>query len=183
MKPNKNNNPPSSREIDRCLNALAEGDDTALERLYNLVGTSVYAYALSVLRNKYDAEDVMHDCIVKIYEQAASYTSHGKPMAWILTIAKNMCYARFNLNKRFADVTDEELEQQFAGNERMNADDKLLVQGCLAKLSATERQIVVMHAVGGIKHREIADMLGLSLSTTLSKYNRALAKLQQLIKE
>ena len=94
-----------------------------------------------------------------------------------------MCYARFNLNKRFADVTDEELEQQFAGNERMNVDDKLLVQGCLSKLSATERQIVVMHAVGGIKHREIADMLGLPLSTTLSKYNRALAKLQQLIKE
>ena len=65
MKPNKNNNPPSSREIDRCLNALAEGDDTALERLYNLVGTSVYAYALSVLRNKYDAEDVKDKFMVK----------------------------------------------------------------------------------------------------------------------
>lgn len=183
MNPNKQNNPPSSREIDKCLCALAEGDESALERLYYLVGTSVYAFALSVLRNKYDAEDVMHDCIVKVYEQAGNYKSHGKPMAWILTIAKNMCYAKFNRDKRYADVSDEELEGQFADNPHMSTDDKLLVEGCLAKLSATERQIVVMHAVGGMKHREIADMLGIPLSTTLSKYNRALDKLHNLVKE
>ena len=54
----------------------------------------------------------------------------------------------------------------------------------LTVLSDTERQIVVLHAVSGFKHREIAAMLNLPLPTVLSKYNRAIKKLRsQLEKE
>lgn len=45
-------------------------------------------------------------------------------------------------------------------------------------LSSEESAIVVMHAVSGMKHREIAEVTGLSLSTVLSKYNRALKKMK-----
>ena len=181
MKPNKNNNPPSSREIDKCLNALAEGDDTALERLYNLVGTSVYAYALSVLRNKYDAEDVMHDCIVKIYEQAASYTSHGKPMAWILTIATNLINRQFNLKNRSVSLEDNQTAvdgSNYIESSEQTTVNNLYVKEMLAKLNEEEREVVVLHLVSGLKHREIAKMLDKPLSTILSKYNRAIAKLK-----
>ena len=53
----------------------------------------------------------------------------------------------------------------------------------MAQLSEEERQIVVLHAVSGLKHREIADILEKPLSTVLNKYRRALKKLQALLGE
>lgn len=181
MKTDMKDKKPSSREIDRCIYRIAEGDETALEQLYDLTNSAIFAYALSLTRNRFDAEDVMHDCFVKVYESAAQYKSHGKPMAWMLTIAKNMCYQRLNQSKRFADVKDEDIERMFGDNTSVNADDRMTLKACLSQLTAVERQIIVMHAVGGMKHREIADMLGIPLSTTLSKYNRALDKLKNMI--
>ena len=76
------------------LAAVAAGSTEALERLYNTAKAAVYSYSLSVLRNVQDAEDVLHDCFVNIFTAAAGYRPHGKPMAWIITIAKNLCFAR-----------------------------------------------------------------------------------------
>lgn len=174
---------PKSAEIDRCIYGVANGDADALGNLYSLVAPSVYAYALTVLRNKFDADDVLQDCIVKVYENATVYQSQGKPMAWILTIAKNLCYTKFRQNAHSADITDEALEQQFADNTQMTVEDRLLVTKCLSQLQEQERTIVVMHALSGLKHREIAKLLDLPLSTVLSKYNRALKKLKQVISE
>ena len=55
-------------------------------------------------------------------------------------------------------------------------------QEALAQLGAEERQIVLLHAVTGLKHREIAALLELPLSTVLSKYHRGLKKLKALMK-
>ena len=50
-------------------------------------------------------------------------------------------------------------------------------------LGGEERQIVVLHDISGMKHREIADIMQIPLSTVLSKYRRALSKLRKHIKE
>ena len=53
----------------------------------------------------------------------------------------------------------------------------------MEKLNAEERQIVVLHAVAGMKNREIADLLDKPLSTILNKYRRALKKLESYLGE
>ena len=53
----------------------------------------------------------------------------------------------------------------------------------MAQLAPEERQIVVLHAVAGLKHREIAKLLDKPLSTILNKYRRALKKLEVLLGE
>ena len=57
----------------------------------------------------------------------------------------------------------------------------MVTRAVMAKLRDDEREIVMLHAVAGMKHREIASMLELPLSTVLSKYNRALKKLKKLL--
>ena len=57
-----------------------------------------------------------------------------------------------------------------------------VLQEALARLSGEERRIVLLHAVTGLKHREIAQLLELPLSTVLSKYHRGLKKLKSLMK-
>ena len=59
----------------------------------------------------------------------------------------------------------------------------MVLREAMRILSAEERQIVLLHAVSGLKHREIADDLGMPLATVLSKYRRALAKLRKRLSE
>lgn len=170
----------SASDVDECLYAVAQDDVDALSRLYDLTGGAIYAYALSITKNAYDAEDVTHDVYVKAYENAHSYVSQGKPMAWLMTIAKNLCYTRFRKQARIADVTDEDLEKQFDADPRLDAEDRIVVNACLSRLSDSERQIVIMHSMTGLKHRDIARILELPLATVISKYNRAIKKLQRI---
>ena len=61
-------------------------------------------------------------------------------------------------------------------------EDRQMLQEALARLGEEERRIVLLHAVTGLKHREIAALLELPLSTVLSKYHRGLKKLKSLMK-
>ena len=66
----------------------------------------------------------------------------------------------------------------------MQSDAKLLIYHIMQSLTDKERQVVVLHAVSGFKHREIAAMLNMPLPSVLSRYNRAIKKLKdQLEKE
>lgn len=60
----------------------------------------------------------------------------------------------------------------------MTPEDRAVLEAALNILSDQERQIVVLHAAAGLKHREIAKLLELPLPTVLSKYRRALSKLK-----
>ena len=83
-------------DLDSLLYGISNGDKKCLEQLYQVTHTSVYSFALSVLKNHHDAEDVLHDCYVAVWNGAESYVSRGKPMAWIITIAKNLCLQRMS---------------------------------------------------------------------------------------
>ncbi len=169
--------------IDKYIFDIAKGLPDALTELYNLTKGSVYAYALSVTKNVHDAEDVLHDTFVTVYQKAFQYRSRSKPMAWILTIAKNLCYQRFRQQGHFSDMPDDQLERYFVANTSISAEDRVTILACMQKLTDEQRQIVLLHAVSGLKHREIAKLLELPLSTVLSKYNRAIAKLKSIFLE
>lgn len=151
----------------------------AMAELYELIRVPVYSYALSLVKSPQDAEDILHDTLISVHNAAHSYRPDGKPMAWIITIARNHGYGRLRRQKYVADIPEEELDNYLSQNEQVSQDDRMVLEQCLRALSDTERQIVVMHAVAGMKHRIIAQTLDLPLSTVLSKYNRALKKLKK----
>ena len=77
-------------------------------------------------------------------------------------------------------LPQEDWENYISGNPNMTAEDRVILSECLRSLSDEERQIVMLHAVSGFKHREIAGLLEMPLSTVLSKYNRAMKKLRKI---
>lgn len=172
-----------SSELDSYLGRIAEGDQNALSSLYCAASASVYGYALSVLKNTHDAEDVLQDAFIHIYNAASGYSSEGKPMAWIISITRNLCLQRLREHKRTADLPQEDWEPYLRSKEGLSGEDRLVLEQCMLALTDEERQIVVLHAVAGFKHRELAALLELPLSTVLSKYNRALKKLQTSLRK
>lgn len=167
--------------LDIYIRRIAAGDTRALESLYHETSASVYAYAVSVLKNVHDAEDVLHDCYIAVHSAAVHYSSSGKPMAWLITIAKNLCLMKLRERKKKAEVEDEDffINAQYNADTALTPEDAFILNECMNELSDEERQIVVLHAVSGFKHREIAAFLDMALPTVLSKYNRALKKLKK----
>lgn len=175
--------PAQAALLDACLTQLAAdpADQAAMRALYERTSASVYAFALSMLKNRSDAEDVLHDCYVLLYTAAKSYRSAGKPLAWILTIAKNLALKKLRARARTAAPPPEEALEDPAFCAQAPLEERMIVRACLAQLGAQEREIVVLHAVAGWKHREIAAFLALPLPTVLSKYRRALKKLREAL--
>lgn len=169
--------------VEQCLFRIREQDPEALEEFYYRTSTSVYGFALSILKNAQDAEDVMHDLYLLVWSGAGTYRAAGKPMAWVLTITRNLCLQKLREYRKRSDISQEDWETYIGGNSKMSPEDKLILSECLKHLSDEERQVVVLYAVSGFKHREIAKLLEMPLSTVLSKYNRAMKKLRKFMEE
>ena len=166
--------------IDEYIDRLSDGDMNALDDLYRLIKSDVYAYALSKVLNKDDASDIMQDTFMHIYKNAKLYKRQGKPMAWIITIESNLIKRYFNLKNREAIIDDEVLSKQASNDNKLEKTfNNRLIDEMLNKLDSSEREIIVLHIVSNLKFREIAKMLDKPLSTILSKYNRAMKRLKK----
>lgn len=169
--------------LEKYLRRVARGHTDAIGEIYELTKSAVYGYVLSILKNAHDAEDILQETYVKVCLNAESYHAQGKPYAWIITIAKNLALMRLRGQSRITDIPEFEWEQIAAGNPEFGSEDRIVLSAALTKLSEEESQIVILHAVGGMRHREIAEWLGLPLATVLSKYHRAIKKLQKILQD
>lgn len=153
----------------------------ALEDLYRQTSSAVYAFALSIMQNPTSAEDVMQDTFVNIAQNAEKYISQGKPMAWIMTITKNLALMKLkrmdNRNTTLEDYMDVAKDQ----DEYSHSEQRILLRSALNSLKEEERQIVILHAMTGLKHREIADIMKMPLPTVLTKYKRSLEKMRRVL--
>ncbi len=95
---------PDTKSLDSLIGKVASGSSDALSNLYRQTRVSVYAFALSIVKHPQDAEDVLQDTYIHIWNGAGSYQSHGKPMAWILTIARNLCRKRLQVSNRTVSI-------------------------------------------------------------------------------
>ncbi len=168
-------------KLEELLASVANGDTDCLGEVYKETSVNIYSFALSMLKNSHDAEDVMHDVYLTVLASAHGYERRGKPMAWILTITKNHCLMKLRQRNKNADYCSDNWEETLALTTGLSPEDTVILRMCMEKLSDEELRIVVLHAVSGFKHREIADILSLPLPTVLSKYSRAIRKLKKIL--
>lgn len=171
---------------EKLLLLVAKGDAEAFRQLYQNTDRTIYGFILSITKNPQDAEEIMQETFLKIWTSAGSYQSLGKPLAWMFTIARNLCYMRFRDQKHESNIGLSDLSESELGEfcpQIEDAADKLVLFAALEILKEEERQIVLLHTTAGLKHREIAASLQLPLPTVLSKYNRAMKKMKQFLRE
>ena len=173
---------PEGRLEERLLPLVGQGDPEAFEVLYRSTEKAVYALALSILRNPHDAEDIVQETYLKVRAAAHLYVPQGKPLAWLFIITKNLCRDLLRGQSR-TEAAPDGAEDDLRFSYVSDPTDRLVLEAALKALGEEERQVVLLHAASGLKHREIARDLGLPLSTVLSRYSRALKKLQRYLTE
>ena len=180
---NKMFNPLSRNSLlESYIEGILNNNRESLILLYEDTKEAVYGYVLSLLKSKHDAEDVFQEVYIKIHENASKYRRDTKPLAWILTIARNICFDRLRKNKDTYDIY-EMYDLGFLDKNHKNVEDKIILEIAFNKITDEERNIVMLYVVSGLKHKEIAKLLSIPLSTVLSKYNRAMKKMRDILKE
>lgn len=169
----------TDEQLDLCIKKIASGDRTELRQLYDEMKYSIYAFALSIVRDRETAEDVMQDTFIKIMLHASSYKLNTKPRAWMFGIARNCCIdvlkkADKNIlleNEVFLNIpTSDDLEESVT--------DTVLVTQAINNLEKLERTIVILYLVMELKQTEIAELLHIPYRVVRAKYKHAIKKLR-----
>ncbi|MCL2031327.1 MAG: sigma-70 family RNA polymerase sigma factor [Oscillospiraceae bacterium] len=155
-----------------------DGDGAAVAaKWYREYRRDVYRLAYMVTRNPAMAEDICQDVFLTVLERPAAYENAGGPKPWLLTVARNKALNLVRRESRTvplaADLPDENARDDDSG---------IVFLDILKPLNPTQRQIVLFRAVYGLKHKDIARMLGLSPAAVRQAYGRALKMLKEELK-
>jgi len=166
--------------INRCI----KGDAQAQFLLYKQYSKAMYNIAIRFLNNKMDAEDILQESFVTAFEKLASLADPASFGSWLKRIVINNCitYIRRS-NIVFEDLENHINEEISEENDEDLNIDPALVHKAIKELPDGGRTILVLHALEGYKHREIAEMLSVSESTSKSQYKRALELLYVSLKQ
>src|SRR5215475_179858 len=158
------------------------GNDRAFERLYRKHAGDVYRYALVVLRNQADAEDVTQTTFLNAYRAFEKGERPQKPQNWLIAIAHNVCRQRFRqAQRRPAEVGyEEELAESVVEEDALSAED---IRRALGHLAFNQRSALVMRELEGRSYQEIAEILGLSVSAVETLIFRARRALREQLEE
>jgi RNA polymerase sigma factor (sigma-70 family) len=168
-------------DYDKLIIETSKGDLTSLEKLYEDLRPVVFGLALSILRSRTLAEDVLQDTFVRVKISAGSYKPGTNGRAWILTIARNIAISIIR-SSRYETYTDEAEYIEAEGTDHVEKTiDSIVLRETLSKLDEQERQIVILHALKDMKHREIAKIIDVPLGTVLWKYSRAIKKMSKYL--
>src|SRR5919109_1010135 len=147
--------------------------DQAFEALYRLYVKDVYHYALALLRNPADAEDVTQTTFLNAYRAYRRGDEIEKPQNWLIKIAHNVARTRYaRSTRRVKEVPLEEHVDQLAvpESERPNVEGVLRALG---RLPFNQSAALVMRELEGRSYREIADTLNVSVAAVETLIFRA----------
>lgn len=165
-------------EIDnKIVSRAKKGDKEAFSKLYSLVYKDMYKYALFMLDNSQDAEDVVSETVLDAYRTIHKLRREDLFRNWIFKILSNKCKMR-----REQYIKKEvELEEKHS-KENVDVIGKCDIEISMNKLEDDERKIIAMSVFAGYKSREIGEILKMPSGTVRSKMSRALDKMQNMMK-
>jgi RNA polymerase sigma-70 factor, ECF subfamily len=174
------------------LRRIAAQDHQALADLYDQLSGPLFSTAIHILGDQREAEEVIQDVFVQIWNRAASFDSElGVPFHWTLGITRHRCIdylrARQRRTRLLDDATTETeiLSRPAASTSAHDA----LSEGELARVRATvqtlppdQKQAIELAFFGGMTHQEIAETLGEPLGTIKARIRRGMIKLKESLK-
>ena len=162
--------------VDSLLCKISHGDNEAFEELYIRTRKGVFSFLYSYFDNYHDTEDAMKSVYLKIKRSIHTYQKGTNGTAWILQIAKNHALTELRKNKATVGLDEiPEVSYEFEYNSITDVMRRVL--------GDDEQRIVTLHVLWNYKHREIAQILGIPLGTVTSKFNRAIGKLKEALKD
>jgi RNA polymerase sigma-70 factor, ECF subfamily len=179
--------PPLSDE--QLLHRCAEGDREALEELFRRYRSLAYRVAYRLLGHEADALDAVQEGFVKVLTHLHGFQGRSAFKTWLLRVVSNAALdlgrqrgRRETLSLDAPEANDSENMQPFEADDPSlgleRADLRHLLTKALATLPEAQRRTFVLHADAGLSYREVAEVMGISIGTVMSRLYYARQKLR-----
>jgi len=169
----------SNIQIQQCI----AGCRKSQKELYDTFSSKMFVICLRYTKNQTDAEDVLQEGFVKLFKNLDKYRGDGSFEGWIRRIFVNTAIEHIRKNKTTMHDISDGIENSIKDN-YANALDNLFekdIYQIASNLSDGYKTVFNMYAVEGYSHKEIANHLGITESTSKSQFSRAKAILRNLI--
>lgn len=162
---------------------ICEGDGGAFELVFNKYTDLLYCYALGVVKNREVAEDIVQDVFVYLWHNCRKINLSGLLSGYLLRAVKNACInyklheaVEHKYKKEFLATQSE--TQEIYSEERLEQLRSRLIK-LFDQLPPKCKDILVLGCVEGLKYKEIADRLGISVNTVKTQIKYAYKKLRE----
>ena len=169
-------------QIDDLIESCKKNDRLAQKELYQRYAAKMMAVCMRYMKNREDAEEVVLTGMYKVLKNINQYSGIGHFEGWIKRIMVNEALMALRKNKlRFVEIDLAERIKSEEVNiiEEMQFSD---VRALLDKLPMGYRTIFNLYVIEGYKHREISELLGISINTSKSQLILAKSKLRKMMK-
>ncbi len=156
----------------------------AFRYIYESLSPKLYFVCIRYLKDKDDAQDVLQESFVIIFERINSYKGNGSFEGWARKITVNQCINSLKRRRIDMELSDdnipvEEPEQSNLPETEQNLRTKL--KAAIMELPDGFRTIINMYVLEGFTHKEIAEVLNIKESTSRSQLNRAKTALKKIM--
>lgn len=175
--------------------AYVGGNDTAFDLLLSRSKTKLFAYILFVVRCHDVAEDVFQDTFLKaiLKLKNGEYKPTGRFSCWLTRIAHNVIMDRFRAiqNSPIVDMADDNDVTRLEGGDAadepietcfVNEQTLRDVRHLMAALPPVQREVVFMRFFQELPFKEIAELTGVSINTSLGRMRYAVLNLRRMVK-
>lgn len=172
---------------DALIVEVARGEKAALSALYDRHVSVMSALAHRILGNPRDAEDLIHDVFVEVWQRAGDFDpARGSVKTWLLVRVRSRCLDRKKspaVKKRRAMPQEEDVGGEDARDHADAALDGQKLHAALEALPKDQRSVLVLGYFEGLSSSEIAVRLDIPIGTVKSRVSAALAKLRASLAE
>ena len=176
-----------STDIEELLRLMARGDESALASLYDATRTRVFGLAVSMLRDRGEAEEATVAIYGDLWRRVSSFDAgRGSGVNWILLVARSRILDRIRsegrVRARGQGGEDDVLERLASGNEPSQAashgEERRKVRSAVAALPVEQRRPLLLAYFDGLSHSEVAARMEAPLGTVKSRIRAALESLR-----
>jgi len=172
------------------LKRVAAGDRAAFSELYDRFSKPLYSTAVRILTDTAEAQDVVHDAFVALWDKASTYeASRGTAFSWALTLTRNRAIDRLRSRRRRAELLensapsdlglDENSSGPSADESADTSDQAAAVRAAVESLPSDQQSALKLAFFGGLTQEEIAARLSTPLGTIKARIRRGLLKLRE----
>lgn len=167
------------------LRKCSEGDSKAQKALYDALSAKMFAVCLRYMGNRNEAEDIFQEGFLSLFTKLDSYSGEGSFEGWARKIFVNTALMSLRKKDVLRQSEDVEAARSLVSDaatpvQKMSYNE---LNRMIAELPPGFRTVFNMYVVEGYSHKEIAEALGISETTSRSQLQRARTMLQNKIKE
>ena len=170
------------------LEKIVHGDERAMQAFYKEFQGPVFAFAVSRLRNEFDANETTNEVMMEVWKSASRFEGRSSVKTWLLGIANFKVIDCLRKRKRyFAEELDDESAAELESADLpvqellMAIDDAELVRLCLEKLSDRHSQIVHLVFYEDLSYPEIAELIDCPEGTVKTRVFHAKQKMMDCL--